>query len=173
MKKISIVLLVVLFVAFGYCQRSMAETQQALNIAYVDVAAVFDAYNKTKDQESLLASRGEQKQQEHNSMVESIRNMKTELELLKENQREKKQLAIDDQILKLQDFDRKTKRSLSTERDSMVRDILKEIDTVISEYAKQQGYTMVLNSRVLVYAQDTNDITKEIINMLNGRYKKN
>jgi outer membrane protein len=105
-------------------------------------------------------------------MVDNIKNMKNELELLSDNEKQKKQDLIDTEVRKLQDFDKEAKEGLQRERDDMVREILKEIDAVIKDYASKNGFTLVLNNRVLVYAEEQYDITKEILNILNSKYRR-
>jgi outer membrane protein len=168
--KIVFLLLVFLFSCFYYPQRSCEA--QTVKIGYIDVAAVFDGYDKTKEEDAKLGAKSQAKQAQRDKMVESIRNMKNELELLSEKQKEKKQPQIDEQIRKLQDFDREGKAELQRERDDMVRVILKDIETVINEYAAKNSYTMILNSRVLEYAPEEYNITKEVLNLLNSKYRR-
>ncbi len=54
----------------------------------------------------------------------------------------------------------------------MLRDILKDIDKVISEYGKAEGYTIILDDRFLLYKDDKLNITSQVIKTLNDRYKK-
>jgi outer membrane protein len=175
MKRFALLSLAVVLVLSGLVSidgnntRAQAET---IKIGYVDVALVFDSYNKTKDQDKALSAKSQEKQAQRDSIVNKIRNMKNEIELLSEKQREKKQEQIDQEIRKLQDFDREAKGMLQRERDDMVREILKEIDTTINNYAKKKDYTIILNSRVLIYAQEQDDITQEIVKILNSKYKK-
>ncbi|NQT95686.1 MAG: OmpH family outer membrane protein [Candidatus Omnitrophica bacterium] len=172
MVKVKVLILVVALM-LGFCSFSeYAQAADAVKIAYIDVASVFDSYDKTKDEDAALGKKSETKQKERERVVEKIRNSKSELELLGEKQREKKQAQIDEEIRKLQDFDREAKTELRRERDTMVREILKEIDVVIKDYAKKNGYTIVLNSRILVYAEEGYDITREIVNILNSRYRR-
>jgi outer membrane protein len=149
-----------------------AQAAAPLKIGYIDVAAVFDGYDKTKEEDAKLGAKSQDKQAQRDKMVESVRNMKNELELLSEKQKEKKQSQIDDQIRKLQDFDREGKAELQRERDDMVRIILKDIEIVINEYASKNGYTMILNNRVLEYAPEEYNITKEVLNVLNSKYRR-
>jgi len=162
---------VFLLSCFYYPQNAQAAT--VAKMGYADVAAVFDGYDKTKEEDSKLGVKSQGKQAQRDKMVESVRNMRNELELLSEKQKEKKQAQIDDEIRKLQDFDREGKAELQRERDDMVRVILKDIETVINEYAIKNGYTMILNSRVLEYALEEYNITKEVLNLLNSKYRKN
>lgn len=143
-----------------------------MKIGYVDVAAVFDGYDKTKEEDAKLGKKSQDKQAQRDKIVESIRNMRNELELLSEKQKETKQLQIDDEMRRLQDFDREGKAQLQRERDDMIRLLLKDIETILNEYAIKNNYTMILNSRVLEYALEEYDITKEILNLLNSKYRR-
>jgi len=171
MNKVKIFFLVIVLLAscFGLTRQAAAED---IKIGYIDIASVFDKYDKTKEEDAVLAEKSKKKQGEREAMVSKIKNMKNELELLSEKQRQKKQAQIETEVRKLQDFDREVKGELRGQRDDMVRDILKEIDTIIKDYAKKNAFTIVLNSRVLVYAQEQQDITREILNILNSKYRK-
>jgi outer membrane protein len=165
----SLIILVFVFTGFGF-QKSVQAAE--VKIGYIDVAVVFDSYDKTKEKDTQLNTRSQEKKKEHDRMVDNIKNMKNELELLSDNEKQKKQDLIDTEVRKLQDFDKEAKEGLQRERDDMVREILKEIDAVIKDYASKNGFTLVLNNRVLVYAEEQYDITKEILNILNSKYRR-
>jgi outer membrane protein len=104
-------------------------------------------------------------------MVKDIRKLKDESELMSETAREQKQDEIDAKIKKLQNFDRDARDELKRERDKMARDILKEIDTTIQDLGKKEGYTVILNERMLLYYDQINSLTDRVLNSLNRRYK--
>jgi Skp family chaperone for outer membrane proteins len=54
----------------------------------------------------------------------------------------------------------------------MVKDIVTEIDKVVQDYGKQNGYTVIMNDRVLVYGEETLDVTQDIIDILNKNKAK-
>ena len=169
MKKIA------LLVAFALVLTGfMASPAQAAGekIGYVDLARVFDEYQKTKDFDKSLEGKGAQKQTERDKMVAEVKRLRDEAELLSAKAKDDKQAAIDDKIKALQDFDRNTRDSLRRERDGMVRDILKEIEAVIQEFGKSQGYTFIFNDRVLVYKSEGSDLTPQVIKSLNDSYTK-
>lgn len=172
MKKFSAILMSLLlaagFVSFGAANAS-AEGEK---IGYVDLAKVFDEYQKTKDFDKSLETKGAGKQAERDKMVADIKKLRDEAELLTGKAKEGKQAAIDEKIKTLQDFDRTTRDALRKERDGMVRDILKEIETVIQTFGKAQGYTYIFNDRVLVYKSTTGDLTAQVTKALNDSYKK-
>ncbi|MFA5069032.1 MAG: OmpH family outer membrane protein [Candidatus Omnitrophota bacterium] len=170
MRRMQVVFLFV-FVVSCLAYPSVARAAD-IKIGYIDVAAVFDGYDKTKEEDAKLGTKSQGKQAQRDKMVENIRNMKNEIELLNEKQKEKKQAQIDDEIRKLQDFDREGKAELQRERDDMVRAILKDIEAVVNDYAVQNGYTMVVNSRVLEYALEEYNVTKEVLNLLNSKHRR-
>ncbi len=53
-----------------------------------------------------------------------------------------------------------------------MREILKDIEKAVSEYAKGNGHTLVFNDRVLVYQDKALDITEGSLSILQGYYKK-
>lgn len=158
-----------LAVAFG----PMASAQAAgEKIGFVDLARVFDEYNKTKEFDKQLEGKGAGKQGDRDKMVADIKKMRDEAELLSAKAKDDKQALIDDKIKALQDFDRTTRDGLRKERDGMVRDILKEIEVIIQDFGKAQGYSFIFNDRVLVYKSEGNDLTAQVIKVLNDNYAK-
>ncbi|MBI1976021.1 MAG: OmpH family outer membrane protein [Candidatus Omnitrophica bacterium] len=139
-------------------------------VGFVDVAKAFDSYQKTKDADSVMEKKGEAKQQEREKKVAAVKKLKDEMELLSEEARRKKQTEMDQTLRDLQDFDSKVRDELRRERDSIVRDILKEIDELIGEYGDKNGFSMILNDRVLLYGRQEMDVTTQIIQLLNERY---
>ena len=141
-------------------------------IGYVDLARIFDEYQKTKEFDKSLETKGAQKQTERDKMVSEIKKLRDEAELLSAKAKEDRQALIDEKIKNLQEFDRVTRDSLRKERDNMVRDILKEIETVLQDYGKSQGYSFIFNDRVLVYKSEQSDLTAPVIKVLNESYAK-
>lgn len=141
-------------------------------IGYVDLARIFDEYQKTKDFDKTLESKGQSKQAERDKMVNEIKKLRDEAELLSAKAKDDKQAVIDERIKTLQEFDRATRDDLRKQRDVMVRDILKEIETVIQEFGKAQGYSFIFNDRVLVFKSEGSDLTAQVIKSLNDGYAK-
>lgn len=171
MKKLGIVLGVVLMV-FGVLGVQGRAQAADFKIGYVDLARVFDEYQKTKDFDKQLEQKGSSKQADRDKMVADVKKMRDEAELLSAKAKDDKQAAIDEKIKVLQDFDRTTRDTLRKERDTMVQTILKEIETVIQDFGKAQGYSFIFNDRVLVYKSEGSDLTAQVIKTLNDSYSK-
>lgn len=149
-----------------------AHAADAGKIGYVDLARVFDEYQKTKTFDKNLETKGASKQQERDRLVNEVKKLRDEAELLGAKAKDDKQVQIDEKIKALQEFDRTTRDALRKERDTMVRDILKEIETVIQDFGKAQGYSFIFNDRVLVFKNETSDLTPQIIKALNDSFAK-
>lgn len=169
MRKFLIIVLISIFL-FSISGRVLAESQG--KIGYIDLSRAFDEYQKTKDFDKELEKRGDIKQGEREKLVQEIRKLREELELMNKDARDKKEADIEARIKSLQDFDQEAKTDLIKERDNMVRDILKEMNDVIKAYGEKQGYSIILNDRVLLYGDKAMDLTDEIIKILNEGYKK-
>jgi len=166
MKKILAALLVGLF-TFGLIAAEVSAKE--LKVGYVDMQKVFNEYKKTKEAESDLESKGKVKTEERGKMVEDIRRLKDEIELLSDKNKEKKQGEIDGKIQKLQEFDRKARTELLQDREDVLRQITKDINRVIQNYGKKHDYDMILNKdkRVLLYDKGDADITESVLRELN------
>jgi len=167
MKRALVVALVSIFLISG-----IASAQSGQKIGYVDLSTAFDEYEKTKDFDKSLEKKGDIKQEQREKMVKDIRKMRDELELMNEKARAKKEGDIEAKIRSLQEFDQDAKAELTKERDDMVRDILREMNDVIEEYGQAHGYSIILNDRVLLYGDETINLTGEIIKILNSSYKE-
>ena len=172
MKKLAAFTVLVLVVAGVWMSGMPKASAAADKIGYVEMATVFDEYLKTKEFDKSLEAKGTQKQAEREKMVNEIKKLKDETELLSASAKDEKQAIIDEKIKSLQEFDRSARSSLGKERDNMVRDILKEIEAVIQDYGKSQGYSFIFYDRALAYKSEGGNLTTQVIKVLNDAYTK-
>jgi Skp family chaperone for outer membrane proteins len=60
--------------------------------------------------------------------------------------------------------------NLAKRRDEKVREILQEIQKIVGGIAKRDGYTLVLNDRVMIYGEPELNVTEEVMKTLNDSY---
>ena len=166
MKKVMVLAIAVMFVAGMFFSASSASAKE-YKLGYVDLAKVFDEYKKTKDSEKNLEAKGKAKEADRAKMIDELRKLKDEQALLSEKAKAEKQTVIDNNIKSLQDFDKKTRDELVKERNDMLALILKDIEKIVTEYSKANGYDFILNSRMLLYGGESYDLTAEILSRLN------
>ena len=136
---------------------------------FVDLAKVSDEYAKTKDYEKSFEVQVKAKDAERQKMIDEVRKLKDEQALMSEKAKAEKQTVIDDKIKNLQDFDKKVRDDLIKQRNTMLGEIQKDIDGVISAYSKEAGYDIVLIKQTVLYAGNELDLTPEVTKRLNAK----
>lgn len=137
-------------------------------IGFVDLSRLFDEYHKTKEYDKLLESKHGELEKIGKEKIEEIKESENKLALLKEDQ--KKILEEDIEVLKsnAQEFVRQEQSSLTKERNEKIREILLEIEKIVSDYAEKENYDIILNDRVLIYGNQAKNLTEDILNILNA-----
>jgi outer membrane protein len=169
MKRMILAAVIALALTLGAAAGQEKACAAEYKMAYVDLVKVFDEYGKTKESEQALGEKGKAKESERKNLVDEIRKLKDEQALLSEKAKTEKQAVIDEKIKALQSFDMKTRDELVKERNEKLGGILKDIEKVVNDLAKEQGYDMVLNSRTLLFGKENLDLTKEVLKRLNKK----
>ena len=143
-----------------------------LKIAYVDLSRLFDNYQKTKEYDAVLQKESEGFQKERDGMISKIRDAQGKLALLKEDEKAKVTMDIEKQKGDLIEYDKQKRTELAKKRDEKVREILLEIEKIVSDIAQKENYDYILNDRVLIYGDKTQNITDRVLKALNDSYKK-
>ncbi len=168
MKAVKVLMLAVIF---GVMASGMAFAKD-LKIAYVDLSKVFDSYQKTKEYDAVLQKDSDAFQKERDAMIAKVRDAQGKLALMKENEKVKMQDDIDKQKNDLIAYDKDKRTELAKRRDEKVREILLEIEKVVSTFAQKEGYDYILNDRVLIYGDKENNVTDQVLKALNDSYGK-
>ncbi len=168
MKKL-LILVMVMVLAGGFGGAARAE--EASKFGYVDVKKIFEGYEKTKALEKQLEEAKGKKQGEREKMVADIERLKNELELLSDKAKEEKKKLVSDKVDSLTEFDHDIRTELTKQRDNMVRDVLKEVETAIQEYGKKEDYRMIFTEAVLLYGSEGDDLTGKVLEALNKKYQ--
>lgn len=141
--------------------------ENARKVAYVNAAKVFDNYYKTKEADEKLEGKAKKKNTERDKLIKEINKLKDEVEVLSKEARKDKETELGNEMRELQDFDRETRLNLQRERDDVLNGIFEEIYNTIKAYGKNNGYDLILDDRILLYADEQSDISDEIIKILN------
>jgi outer membrane protein len=159
----------VIFVASIFLFQGICFAQK---IAFVDLAVVFDGYEKTKDYDVKLDGARKTEQEKIDKKVEEIKTLQDKLPLLSEGEKTAKQGEIDKLARDLQDYQRTAETTLIKDRNDKLEEVLKDIQGVVDELAKQEGYDIIVNNRALLYGNNSLDITTTVVKKLNEKYKK-
>ncbi|MBN1688848.1 MAG: OmpH family outer membrane protein [Candidatus Omnitrophica bacterium] len=166
MKKILTTVLILTFTISGLVYAEGGKT------GYVDVARVFDDYEKTKDNDRILQEAGRKKEEERDALVHEVRQIKDELLLLDGDAKNSKQEKLEKKVEELQNFDRDAKNELGQQRSEIVREIFQDIDSTVQEYGEKKGYDFIFNEKAMIYSNPANDATDDVLKELNKKYTK-
>jgi len=176
MKKI--VVLIALTISIVSCNKPAAEVKE-VKTAYVDTSILMKEYTGTKDLDAKYKAKGEEKgrqlEAEINRFKQEAQNFQAQAQANgqawaqqkgAELQRREQQLAQAQQALSQQ-----LQQEGGTEMDSLVANVKR----TIKAYGKEKGYTYIYgtgdSNASILYAEDKLDITKDILKLLNDKYK--
>jgi len=148
---------------------SLGSVAQAaeLNIAVIDVAKVLKEIPQRKAIESKLKS-------EFDGRVRELQRLETEGQTLSQKMKKNESFMSTDERtqsqrklaelqsdynLKGQALQEDQRRRFSEEQQK----VFQKIDTAVQSIAKAEGYDMVINRQAVVYTNDKNDISAEVI----------
>lgn len=161
-----IIILVAVIFSFGITPTFAGDQAK---IGYVDLSRLFDEYYKTKEYDKVLEAEHKVYEQDSKAKIDKLREEQGKLALLKEDQKKATEDGIEKMKNELLEYDRQKKTDLTKERNEKIREILLEIEKIVSGYAEQNGYTVILNDRVLIYADKGLDLTEDILKNLNAK----
>ena len=151
---------------------SVGVANAAEKLAYVDLTKIFSEYSKTKEYDKILGDKQTAYETERDKIVSEIKVFQDKLNLLSDKEKEAKKNDLENKIKNLQEFDRQKQGDLRKEQDDKMKELLKDINDAIKQYADKEGYSLVFNDRVLVYQDKSMDITAKITEIVNKGGKK-
>ncbi|OGX13200.1 MAG: hypothetical protein A3B73_02450 [Omnitrophica WOR_2 bacterium RIFCSPHIGHO2_02_FULL_63_39] len=134
------------------------------------MGAVLEGYQRTKASEQALEQKVQKKQAELETRATELKKMRESLELLSAQAREAKAREVEEKADEFQRLKARSQRDLVRERNLVGKALLEEIEVVITDYAKANGFAVMLDQRSLVYGQEAYDVTDEVLKLLNERY---
>jgi outer membrane protein len=142
-------------------------------IGYVDLSRLFDEYYKTKEYDKVLEEKSKAFEKERNDKIEKIKEAQGKLALLADDKKKQMEQDVEKMKADLLEFDRQKKTDLTKERNEKIREILLEIEKIVSDFAKKESYSVILNDRVLIYGEAGLNLTEQVLKSLNdGQAKK-
>ena len=175
MKKIVVILAVAISIVS--CNKPVAEVKE-VKTAYVDTAVLMKEYTATKDLDAKYKAKGEEKGRQLEAEINKFKQEAAGFQAQAqangqawaqqkgaELQKREQQLTYAQQALSQQ-----LQQEGGVEMDSLVVGVKK----FIKQYGKEKGYSYIYgtgDAASILYAEEKYDITKDIIKLLNEKYK--
>lgn len=148
---------------------------QVIKLGYVDVSRVFKSYMKTKEATRELDDT-------YNSHLKRIDALKSEIEDLQNELKTKENILSDDRketisntikekLAALRDYAKKADSELKAKTDLRTRTIVEEIRKITEQIATADGYTVVFDKRLVLYAAPAFDLTDRVLDELNRSHR--
>lgn len=165
-------------IAFTVFSCNKAPEVKEVKTAYVDTAKLFEEYTEAKDIKAKYKSKSEEMGRE---LDQEAKRFKEDAAYFQRNAQangqewaQKNGAALQERQQKLQyaeqELSRKLQTEMGVESDSMVSLVKK----FVKSYGKEKGYSYIYGtneSGSILYAEEKYDITKEIVKLLNDKYK--
>jgi len=162
---------VLLFVALGLtimsCDKPAEAAKNEAKTAYVDSAKLVDEATEAKDIEAKYKGLGEKLEQEIAKFQSDRDAFQKEAQVkgMQWAQQNASTLQQRQQMISMQQ--QKLREESNTEMDSMISAMKK----LIKGYGKEHGYAYIYEASAVLYTDEKNDITKDIIKLVNDKYK--
>ena len=169
MKSLKTILTVAVFLFVISCG-TFAHAENGLKWAFLDLSKVFDNYEKTKEYDATLEAQHSAYEKERNAKIDKLKEAQNKLDLLKPEEKDKAQKDLEQMRTDLAQYDQQKRTDMSKQRDEKIREILLEIEKIVSDYAKKEKYDLILNDRVLIYGNPGMDISDPVLKLLNESY---
>jgi outer membrane protein len=170
---------------------SLASARADERIVFVNMEKVFEEFDKTKLADAQLKKQAREFAQERETMIQEANKLRDEFnelrsqgadEALSEEAREEKKASAEDALIKfrekeqeINEFNRLRAKQLEDQGKRMRENIVEEISSTITRYARNNGYIAVLDSSAqsmnaidtVIYVDSRYDVTADIIALLN------
>ena len=163
-KKTALIFLACLIIA-AFALPSMAQAQSKIGV--VDMES---AVNNTKAGKRALAElkrKAEKYEKELKSMQDEVQKLQKELEnsamLLKPEVKLAKQRDFERKVRQLREKDRDARQDINMAQREAFKPILQKMQGIIKAIGQKGGYALITETRVVLYAPNSADITKQVI----------
>jgi outer membrane protein len=190
MKKNSIIIPLFALLAMTSCNKQSTDIDQqsvitndtiqgGLKVAYVEVDSLmtqFDfAKEKSKELEKKSLNARNTLTQKGNALQAAVNNFQQKVQnngFTSREQAESAQAALQRQQNDLAALQARLENALATEQQEFLVALQDSLNNFLEVYNKDKKFDLILNKSAILYAGKKYDITQDVINGLNKRYKK-
>lgn len=156
---------------------SRAVAAEDFKLAVVDMQKALqtvDAGKKAKAQlEKEFNSKKKDLQAEEATLKKMIEEFKKQQLVMSDDARMKKQQEIQERGMKFQELTQRSQSEIAQKEAELTQPLIKKLREIISETAKKKNFTVILerNENTVLYFQEKDDITDEVIAQFNQKNK--
>jgi outer membrane protein len=164
MRRIAFVLSVVSVLAFGFCSISGAAE---IKIGYVDFSKIQQESKSGKDAiktiEKMFKDKQTQLDQRQNELEKMMQELEKQSAVLSSDVRKQKEDKLQKEYKDLQRFKSDSEEELNKKKSEIAKQLYEEVAAILNKFGKEEGYTLILERSVVLYAPEAVDVTDKII----------
>ena len=154
-----------------------AAAQNQFRFGVVDTQKVFEGYKRAKAADEVLKTAEARLRGQLEDLREEVRTMEERLTKQKLFLDDPQTESVENDIrLKKQEYQRELEigqESILAKQKELVEPILTEIEALIKEIGKNEGYSLILEKRlVTLYVHPKYDLTKTVLETLDKQYEE-
>lgn len=177
MKKI--ILTAVAIIGLVSCNNTQQQTENTQGkTAYIDTSKLLKEYQEAKDIEAKYKAKEDQMSKE---LETELTKLEAEIDYVKKNAQAKGQewfqknaMALQEKEQRLMYVQQGLQQQLSSEYSKEADSLVKNVKQFVKDYGKEKGYDYIYGTNeatnTILYAKDGQEITDEIIKLLNEKY---
>lgn len=144
-----------------------ADAPPSTRVALVNIQEAIRSTADGKKAEATLRKEMEDMQKkmqaEGKKIQEAMEDLRKQGMVMDEKTRREKEEAIQGQIMKLREAEARNNAKFQERDQEVSQPIIKKLREIVSQIAKEKGYTLAIDGSSVIYALDQDDITKEVV----------
>ncbi|TXE08442.1 OmpH family outer membrane protein [Gelidibacter salicanalis] len=158
----------------------LSSCQEQTKIGFVDNSKLINDYQQKKDIEAKFQVEIDAFNKKVDSIGQSFQAQAAEMQeqdpkMVQKSSQEKYQ-ALAQQYQRFQQQFQMEEQQIQSKSQAQIDTLIKNVRTFVKSYGEKNGYSYILGSNEagsVMYGDDSNDLTKEILEALNAEGKKN
>lgn len=163
-RSLAIAFLGIAFIIAGMVSASAGPN--GFKIGYVDFDRVLGetaaGKRATKEFEKTLKTKQAELDKQQKSLQEAVAQLQKQASVIKPAVRQQREQELQKQYVQLQETYVKLERELVEKRTKLIQKIIKQASPVIKDLAKSEGFDMIVDRSVVVWADTAYDVTGKI-----------
>lgn len=173
-----VIIIIAIAISIVSCDKKAAEVKE-VKTAYVDTSELMKEYTATKDLDAKYKAKGEEKgrqlEAEINRFKQEAQNFQAQAQANGQDWAQQKGAELQRREQQLSQAQQALSQQLQQEGGAEMDSLVSNVKKIIKAYGKEKGYTYIYGTNdanaTVLYAEDKLDITKEMIKLLNDKYK--
>ena len=162
--------LIIIFFLFGLTNVWSSEKIAFLDVEFIinksePALVIIKKIEKIRDQETKKLKKIENNLKKKNEELIKTKNLISDEEL------KKKISSLRDEAKSFDELRKKTITELNIKKNKELNEFLKLINPIIQEYMKEKSIDMIIDKKNIFMAKSKNDITKDILEIVNTKIK--